>query len=117
MNESAINIMQIICVLCVIGAGLSMMVHAVLSYRILAASALVLGSLLSSITWGYVGAVAIFASIFIALPIVCLAVVNFGLWAAWQAIRRNGHSEEPNHPPGGYITLTKVYRGILLPSG
>lgn len=117
MNETTISLMQMFFFLCFIGAGFSMMLHAVMAYRILAASALFVVSLLSCITWGPSAVVGVFVTIFIVLPIVCLAIVNFGLFLTWRAIRNNGYSQEPNRPPGGYVKLAKVYRAMLLSTG
>lgn len=117
MNETTISLMQMFFFFCFIGAGFSMIFNTVMAYRILAASALFIGSILSSITWGYLAVVGVFVTIFIVLPIVCLAIVNFGLLLTWSAIRKNGYSQEPKRPPGGYVTLAKVYRAMLLSIG
>ena len=114
MDDAIVNLVQLVFVLCIIGAGFSMMLHAVLSYQILATVAILLGGVLSGITWGIIGVLTSFAVILIGVPIVIQAVFNFVQWCTWQSVRRYGYSEEPNVPPVGYATFASIYRTLMF---
>lgn len=114
MDEVIVSLVQVVFVLCIIGAGFSMMLHAVLSYQILATVAVLLSGVLSGITWGVTGVITNFVVILIVVPMVIQTIFNFVQWCTWLSVRKLGYSEEPNVPPGGYATVASIYRTLTF---
>ncbi len=100
-------------ILCVIGAGFSMALNATKSYRVFAALALVSGIAWGGVSGGVAGGVGVLVLALAVIPVVSVGVINITLWASWKRVRRQ-YDDEPATPPGGYMTVSRIYRELLL---
>jgi len=100
-------------ILCVIGAGLLKAFNANKSYRVFAALALVSGIVWGCFSGGVAGGVGVLVVALAVIPVVTVGVINITLWASWKRVRRQ-YNDEPAAPPGGYMTVSRLYRELLL---